>query len=56
MSENDVADLVNEMFPKGYTYKVINCYQLGISLGGVKFKIEMRVNVCDKAGANKFLQ
>ena len=42
MSENEVADLVNEMFPEDYYYKVIKCENL--------------VNVNDKAGVNTFLQ
>ena len=49
MSENEVADLVNEMFPEDSYYKVIKCENLVINSSGVKFNIELRVNVNDKA-------
>ena len=56
MSENEVADLVNEMFPEDSYYKVIKCENLVINSSGVKYNIELRVNVNDKAGVNTFLQ
>ena len=56
ISENEVADLVNKMFPEDYYYKVIKCENLVINSSGVKYNIELRVNVNDKAGVNTFLQ
>ena len=34
MSENEVADLVNKLFPEDYYYKVIKCENLVIPSGG----------------------
>ena len=55
MSENEVVDLINEMFPEDYHYKVIKCDKLMINSAGVKFEVELRVNISDIAGIHTFL-
>ena len=50
-----MTDLINEIFPQDYIYKVIKCDKLDINPGGLKFEIELRVNICDKESVNRFL-
>ena len=56
MNENEVSDLINQIFPENYDYKILNYEKFEIGTDDVKFCIEMRVNVTDKAEVNKYLQ
>ena len=56
MNENEVSDLVNEMFPANYEYKVLSCEKFEMGTDSVKFCIEMRVNVANKDEVKTFLQ
>ena len=41
MNENDVSDLINEMFPESYEFKVLSCENFEFGTDCVKFCIEM---------------
>ena len=56
MNENEVSDLINEMFPESYLFKVLSCENTELGTDCVKFCIEMRVNVANKDEVKKFLQ
>ena len=56
MNENEVSDLINEMFPESYEFKVLSCENFEFGTDCVKFCIEMRVNVANKDEVKTFLQ
>ena len=44
MNENEVSDLINQIFPENYEYKILNYEKFEIGTDDVKFCIEKRVN------------
>ena len=43
-NENEVSDLINQIFPENYEYKILNYEKFEMGTDDVKFCIEMRVN------------
>ena len=54
-SQGYVVDIVNNLFPEEYDYRIINFNKLSSDQSELSFRIELRVNINDKEGVLKFL-